>query len=305
MDRRKFVSDVVLWSAGIAAATPLFTIDQAALAAESAASTVAVAQGKDYAGLVAKALEPLGGMGAFIKKGMKVVVKPNIGFDRNVAQGACTHPEVVKATVKLALDAGAASVLVFDNPTGDARRCYDNSGIKAAVESIKDDRVVCAYADSRKFVPVDIKKGKSLKKYQFYKDALEADAYINVPVAKTHGSAKLTLALKNIMGAIGGQRGQIHWSLGQRIADLNTVIRPRLNILDATRVMVRNGPSGGDLADVKAMDTVAASADPVALDAWAARALFGMEPKDVDAIRLAAELGLGQIDLAKVKVIKA
>lgn len=304
MDRRNFLRDVGLYSAGIAAATPVFAIDRTALAAETPAAVVAVVKGKDYGAMVARVLEPLGGMGAFVKKGMKVVVKPNIGFDRTVEQAANTHPEIVKATVKLALDAGAASVTVFDLPTGDPVRCYQSSGIKAAVESIKDPRVTCPYIDKRKFVPVDIKLGKSLKKYEFYKDALEADCYINLPVAKHHGSAKLTLALKNIMGILGGNRGQIHWSLGQRIADCNTVVRPRLNIMDASRVMFRNGPSGGALEDLKVMDTLAASPDAVALDAYCARNFFGMEPRDVDAIRCAAELGLGQIDLAKVKVIK-
>ena len=304
MDRRNFLRDVTLWSAGIAAAAPVFHIDPAALAAESASPVLAVAKGKDYAALVAKVLEPLGGIAAFVKKGEKVVVKPNIGFDRKPELGATTNPEVVKAICKLALDAGAAQVLVFDAPTGDERRCYAGSGIKAAVESLGDSRLSCPYMDARRWIPIDIKKGKSLKKFDFYKDAIEADTYINVPIAKTHGSAKLTLGLKNIMGVLGGKRAVLHWSLGQRIADCNTVIRPKLNIIDATRVMFRNGPSGGALEDLKVMDTLIASADIVAADAYATRNLFGMAPADVDATKFAAELGLGQIDLAKVKVIK-
>ena len=304
MDRRIFLKDVAMWSAGVAAAAPIFTIDRTALAAETGAPVVAVIKGKDYAAMVARVLEPLGGMAAFVKKGMKVVVKPNIGFDRTVAQAANTHPDIVKATVKLVLDAGAASVAVFDNPTGDERLCYASSGIQEAVNSLKDPRVTCAYVDKRLFVPVEIKNGKSLKKFDFYKTALEADCYINLPVAKHHGSAKITVGLKNIMGILGGNRGQIHWSLGQRIADCNTVVRSRLTIVDASRVMFRNGPSGGAIEDLKVMDTIVASPDIVAVDAYSARAFFGMEPKDVDAIRAAAELGLGQMDLAKIKVIK-
>jgi uncharacterized protein (DUF362 family) len=155
-------------------------------------------------------------------------------------------------------------------------------------------------------VPVKIEKGKVIQEFQFYKDALEAecDCYINVPIAKHHVLSKLTLGLKNIMGVLGGNRGAIHAKLPQSLADLNLVVRPKLTIIDATRILLRNGPSGGNLKDVKVLDTLIASADTVAADAYATT-LFGMKPSDLGSTVAAAKLGLGEMDLSKVKVIAA
>jgi uncharacterized protein (DUF362 family) len=265
--------------------------------------TLALATGTDYEKLVTKVLSALGGINKFVKVGAKVVVKPNIGWDRNPSQGANTHPKVVKALVKQALDAGASKVMVFDRPCNESRRCYANSGIAEAVESIGDRRVVCEFIDDRKFVPVKIEKGMSITEWQFYKDALDADCYINVPVAKHHGLARLTLGMKNVMGVIGGKRGEIHQSIGQRLADLNTVIRPKLTVIDATRIMLRNGPVGGNLADVKILDTLMASADPVAADAYATT-LFDLKPDVIDSTRDAYKAGLGEMDLSKIRLLK-
>ncbi|MGC1401780.1 MAG: DUF362 domain-containing protein, partial [Thermodesulfobacteriota bacterium] len=254
--------------------------------------------------LVSKVLGPLGGVLAFVKKGQKVVVKPNIGWDRTPEQGANTHPEVVKAIVRLTLEAGASQVLVFDRPCNEERRCYNNSGIKRAVESLGDRRVLCPYMDNRKFIPVRIAKGKSVSEWEFYKEALEADCYINVPVAKHHSSAGLSLGLKNIMGILGGYRGKIHFSLGQRIADLNTVLKPHLTIIDATRILLRNGPQGGDLKDVKVLNTLMASTDIVAVDAYATATFFHLKPEEIESTQAAYQLGLGEVDLKKIKVVR-
>jgi len=132
---------------------------------------------------------------------------------------------------------------------------------------------------------------------------LEADCYINVPVAKQHGSIGLSLGLKNIMGVIGGRRGFIHLSLAQRIADLNTVIKPRLTLIDATRIIFRNGPSGGSLNDVKVINTLIASRDTVAADAYTTT-LFQMAPEAIDSTIAAYQLGLGEMDLKKIKIIR-
>ena len=305
MDRRTFLRQVASWSAGITAIPPLFRIDPWALAAEAPTPTLAVAKGSDYEKLVAKVLEPLGGMAAFVKKGDKVVVKPNIGWDRKPEQAANTHPVIVVALVRAALEAGASKVMVFDRTCNEMRRCYASSGIIDAVKAIADSRVAWYYVEDndRKFVPIDLAKAKDIKKWEFHKDALEAECYINVPIAKHHRLAKLTIGLKNIMGVIGGNRGQIHQAMDQRIADLNTVVRPRLTVVDATRILLRNGPVGGNLEDVKVLDTLIASPDPVAADAYATT-FFDMKPGDVGATKAAYELGLGEMDLNRVKVVK-
>ena len=308
MDRREFLDQVAAWSAGLCAATPLFHVRSvlAADAKPAARPMLAVAKGKDYQALVDHVLQPLGGIRAFVRRGDRVVVKPNIGWDRKPEQAANTHPDVVKAVVRQCLDAGAKQVLVFDRTCNDARRSYANSGIKAAVESIGDSRARCPFENKRRYVPVNIKNAKSIKRFEFYRDAMETncDCYINVPVAKHHTSAGLTLGLKNIMGVIGGNRGEIHKDMGRRIADLNLVIRPKLTIIDATRILLRNGPTGGNLEDVKILDTLIASPDTVATDAYATT-LFEMTPGELGSTVAAAALGLGQMDLAKIKIVKA
>jgi uncharacterized protein (DUF362 family) len=304
MYRREFLKQVAAWSAGLTAIPPVLQIVPGALAAEAPQPLVAVAKGTDYEALVAKVLEPLGGMSAFVKKGKKVVIKPNIGWDRKPEQAANTHPLVVKALVKAALDAGASKVMVFDRSCNEARRCYPASGIMEAVQGIKDDKVSCPYMDDRKYMPVKIEKGKAVQSWEFYRDAVEADCYINVPIAKHHRLAKLTLGLKNIFGVVGGERGQLHQSMGQRIADLNTVVRSTLTIVDATRILLRNGPVGGNLEDVKVLDTLVASADIVACDAYSTT-FFDMKPGDIEATKAAADMGMGEMDLNRIKVIKA
>ena len=169
MDRREFLAQVAAWSAGACLATPVFDVPSI-LAAEdrpNGPSLLSVAKGKNYAALVDQVLKPLGGMASFVNKGDRVVVKPNIAWDRTPAQGANTHPDVVKAVVRQCLDAGAKRVLVFDHTCNDMRRSYAKSGVKAAVESIGDSRVRCEYINKKKFVPVNIAKAKSIKQFDF------------------------------------------------------------------------------------------------------------------------------------------
>jgi len=304
VNRRQFLEQVAAWSAGLAVAAPVFRIASAQTPAAGTASPVlAVAKGKDYGALVGSVLEPLGGMKAFVKDGDKVVVKPNIGWDRTPEQAANTHPEVVKALVKQALDAGAKEVLVFDRPCNKARLTYKNSGIKEAVESLGDKRASCPFLDERKWMPVKIEKGKVVKEWRLYGDAVRADCYINVPIAKHHSVGRLTLGLKNVMGVMGDTRGKIHRKLGQSLADINLVIAPKLTVIDATRILLRHGPSGGNLDDVKVLDTLVASADMVAADAYATT-FFDMKPEDVPATVAAHEMGMGEMNLEKVKIVK-
>ena len=303
MDRRDFLKQVALWSAGLTLHVPLFRVAEV-LAAESPLPLLAHATGRNYPELVDRVLSPLGGMGKFVRPGDKVVVKPNIGWDRNPDQAANTHPQVVRALVERALDAGAREVLVFDRTANEERRCYVNSGIEAALAGIKDKRLTFFHPDARKYVPVDIARGKAVQRLEVYRDALEADSYINVPVAKHHGLSRLTLGLKNSMGVLGGSRGAMHHNLGQKLADLATVVQPKLTVIDATRILLANGPQGGNLDDVRVLDTLVASADPVAADAYATT-LFGLQPDAIESTVAAYAMGLGEMDLKKIKLVKA
>jgi len=302
MDRRQFIREVFLWSAGATLVIPRFHILPSAFAAEKTPSLLSVAKGEDYSALVTRVLAPLGGMQQFIRPGDRVVVKPNIGWDRSPEQAANTHPQVVQAVVARALEAGAKKVLVFDRTCNEQRRCYANSGIEQAVRSLADPRAVIEHIDQRKFIPVDIAKGKSLTRWEIYKEALDCDCYINLPVAKHHGLSRLTLGLKNSMGVIGGNRGSLHHDLGQSLADLATVVRPKLTIIDATRILLNNGPQGGDLNDVRKTDTLIASVDPVAADAYATT-LFALPPDAIDSTVAAYNMGLGEMNLDRMQVV--
>ena len=262
---------------------------------------VAVAEGKDYARVTRNAIAALGGMGRFVKKGDLVVVKPNMGWDRTSEQAANSNPVVVRAVVEEALRAGARKVKVFDRSCNDERRCYVNSGMAAALKGMKN--VELKYIETERFRKVAL-KGKALSEWELYDEALDANVFINVPVAKHHGLTKLTLGLKNVMGVMGGNRGSIHKHIDEALADVNSVLMSHLVVIDATRVLVAHGPQGGSLADVKFLNKVIASSDIVAADAYATT-LFGHRPEDISVTVAAHRRGLGEMDLKKIRIVRA
>lgn len=262
---------------------------------------VVVAEKDKPAELVRKAIKALGGMGRFVKKGNRVLIKPNIAFARPPEGAANTNPEVVAELVQLCFEAGAKEVIVLDYTLDPARITYEMSGIAKAAEA-KGARMV--YVSPRDFVPIEVPKGKILSAYdvRVLKQVLDADVFINVPIAKTHGSARLTLGMKNLMGII-QDRGAWHRSgdLHQCIADFVTAVKPHLTVIDAIRILASGGPKGPGRVEQK--DTIIASTDIVAADAYATT-LFGLTPNDVPHIIKAAELGVGVADLKRVKIVK-
>jgi uncharacterized protein (DUF362 family) len=240
-------------------------------------------------------------MGTFVRAGQKVVVKPNIGWDRTVEQAANTHPEVVVAVVRMCLEAGAAEVTVLDRSCNDPRLCFRRSGIEAAVEAVADRRVRIVHPDERRYRTVAIPGGKVLTSWEYYEDAIAADVFINVPIAKHHGLTVLTLSMKNIMGVAGGNRGRIHSDFDDKIVDLNLGRPSHLVVLDATRVLLAHGPQGGNLADVAYPGVVVAGTDVVAVDAYATR-FFKKAPQDIPHIVRAAERGLGKMDMTGIVI---
>jgi uncharacterized protein (DUF362 family) len=297
VERRKFLKLAALTGAGLSLPEGF------ALLAEAAESAMrpdlAVAHGASPAAIVTAAVDALGGIKRFVSRGDIVVVKPNIGWDRTPEQAANTNPEVVAAVVRLCFEAGAKKVKVFDRPVNDPRRCYVQSGIAAAVSALGAG---ADYMDDRKFRDMAL-NGLALKSWPLYTDIFEADKVINVPIAKHHGLAKLTLSMKNWMGVMGGSRRQIHQKLDESLVDLSMKIKPALTILDAVRIITANGPQGGSLEDVKKLDTVVAGIDPVAIDSYGAT-LFGMKGSDLGYVTLGHKLGLGQMDLKKMRIVK-
>ncbi len=272
-------------------------LDVLAEAAEAARPDLAVAHGASPERIVKAALDAMGGIGKFISRGDVVVIKPNIGWDRTPEQAGNTNPEVVAAVVKLCFEAGAKKVRVFDRPVNDPRRCYVQSGIASAAGALGAD---VGYVDERKFRDMDI-KGEALKSWPLYTEVFEADKVINIPIAKHHSLARLTLSMKNWMGVMGGQRRQIHQKLDESLVDLSMKIKPTLTILDAVRILTANGPQGGNLGDVKKLDTVVVGLDQVAIDSYGAT-LFGMKGSDLGYVRLGNKLGLGKMDLNRLKI---
>ncbi|GAB4410377.1 MAG: DUF362 domain-containing protein [Anaerolineales bacterium] len=260
---------------------------------------LAVARGESPAALVQAAIRAIGGTERFVKPGADVLIKPNICVAYHGPEyAATTNPEVVGALVALCLGAGARRVRVMDNPFGGTpEAAYARSGIADAVKAAGGQMEVMS---EMKYATVPIPQGKDLKQIRIYRDALDADVFINVPIAKDHGLARLTLGMKNLLGVI-WDRPAMHRNMGQRIAELTSLVRPTLTVVDAVRILVANGPTGGNLADVKQTNTVIASADIVAADAYAT-SLFGLTPADVSYIPAAAKMGLGRMDLAGVRV---
>jgi uncharacterized protein (DUF362 family) len=228
-----------------------------------------------------------------------VIVKPNICTDYHPPEYASTtNPTVVGTLVTMCLEAGAKRVRVMDYPFGGtAKSAYAISGIADAVEAAGGEMHVMSHS---KYTRVDIPEGRDIPSIYIYPDILEADLLINVPIAKDHGSTRLTLGAKNLMGTI-LDRGMMHMNLSQRIADLTSLVRPALTVVDAVRILTANGPTGGNLADVKQLDTVIASRDIVAADAYATT-LFGLTGNDIGYITACADMGLGTMDLTSINI---
>lgn len=302
MKRRKFIKQAV--SAGLLTALPAagFSRLMGTQSVKTGAAYDMVAiKGGLPAAMFDKAIAAMGGMGAFVKKGQTVVVKPNIGWDKTPEYAANTHPELVKQVIKHCFMAGAKSVHVFDHTCNQWDLCYTNSGIEKAAKDA-GAKVVPGNTESY-YQEIKVEKGKTLKSAKVHELILESDVFINVPVLKNHGGAKLSMALKNLMGSV-WSRGIWHRSgLDQCIADFATFRNPDLNILDAYNVMMQNGPQGVSPSDVVNMKSLLISTNMVAIDTAGAK-LFGMDPTTIGHIVKAEEAGIGSMDLSKLNIKK-
>ena len=260
---------------------------------------LAVARGEEPRAITRAALAAVGGIERFVKSGADVIVKPNICVDyRSYEYGATTNPEVVAALVELCLGAGAKRVRVMDMPFGGSpESAYARSGIEDAVKAVGGKMEVMNRA---KFREVEIPEGRDISSWEVYQDILTADVVIDVPVAKHHNLTRLSLAGKNLLGVI-LRPGQMHANLGQRTADLVSLVRPTLTVVDAVRTLMAHGPTGGNLSDVRLTNTVIASHDIVAADAYAAT-LFELTGTHVPYVKAAADMGLGTLDLESIKI---
>ncbi len=251
----------------------------------------------DPATLVQQAVLAIGGMKRFISRGDIVVVKPNIGWDRTPLHAANTNPAVVAEVVRLAFDAGAKRVIVTDASCNEPNRCFQRSGIWKAAYDVGAEVIL---PSEHRFRQMRL-KGEVLDEWPVFTPLVNADKVINVPVAKHHNLAKYTAAMKNWYGALGGRRNRLHQNIDTSIADLAHFIQPTLTIVDAVRVLMRNGPQGGNIADAKDMHTVIASTDQVAADAYGCQ-LIGRKPEDLPYLKLGEERGLGTTRLDTLRI---
>ena len=260
--------------------------------ADSAQPEMAVIQGDDPAALARRGIEELGGIRRFISRGDVVVVKPNAGWDRTAEQAATTNPLVVAEVCRLCLEAGARRVIVTDVTINDPRASFGRSGIAAAARTAGADVVL---PEDRLFREVDL-RGYVLHAWPVLEPFLNADKMINIPIAKHHSLTGATLGMKNWFGILGGPRQQLHQQIHESLADLADFMRPTLTIIDAYRVLVRNGPGGGSLADVTLQKTLLAGTDPVMLDAYAAKAYWDLDWHTLRYLKLASDRRLGTVD---------
>jgi uncharacterized protein (DUF362 family) len=301
MDRRHFLKNVI--GGGLVAGTTLALGDCSRLLAASGATVSAgkapaydlvAVRGGEPAPMFDRAMASLGGMGAFVARGSRVVVKPNIGWDVGPERAANTNPALVRRIVEHCLQAGAREVAVFDHTCDAWTRSYRNSGIEQAVKDAGGK--VVSGASEGYYQKVDVPGARRLMDVKVHELVLAADVFINVPVLKHHSSTNLTIGMKNLMGTV-WDRGYWHRNdLHQCIADFIAFRRPTLTVVDAYDVMKQNGPRGVSVDDVVQVGSLVVSADPVAADAAAAM-LFGLAPADIRYIGLAAEMGQGRMDL--------
>jgi len=273
-----------------------------------------VAEGGDDPGKMTEAvIREMGGIEKFVKKGEKVVIKPNIAFDRKPELAATTHPSVVATLARLAVSAEAKEVLVLDRAVNNPHRTYKTSGIKDALAEVKGAKLV--YPDWKGeigFVEKRIPGAVSLKSWRFLKEILDADVIINVPIAKNHGLTTLTLSVKNFLGIVGGTRGKLHRNIHQNLVDIARFVKDkvRLIIIDASRILVQRGPQGGKPEYVRHPKTIIGSKNMFTADAYATqlftkeRRFKNLAPEKLKFLKLGFEQNLGEIRLDRITVHK-
>ena len=298
LTRREFIKQTtkIALAGSVMVASPGF------LQADEKSSELIVARRNSPSETVKAAIEAFGGLNRIVKPKDTVLLKPNISFPNPPQWATTTNPELISTVAKLCLEAGVRRVIIADHPLRDPQRCLERTGVDEACKDISGAHVKLLTED-RDYKSVEV-NGEELKSVEVARLALKADLIINMPAAKSHSATTVSFSMKNMMGLVWDRvkfhQGNIH----QAIAELNTVVKPKLIILDATRLLLTKGPDGP--GEVKELNSVIIGTDPVAIDAYTATLApwnkRKLEPKDVDYIRIAAKLGLGEMDLSKIDV---
>ncbi|MFH1379140.1 MAG: DUF362 domain-containing protein [bacterium] len=256
------------------------------------------AHGDDPYKMTIQAVNAMGGMAKFVKKDSVVVIKPNIGWDRTPEQAANTNPQVVAALIDMCRQAGARRINVFDITCNETRRCYVSSGIQKIA---REKGAVVYMAEDWNMIKAKFAYKSPMEDWPIFRDALTCDTFINLPVLKNHRLTTLTLSIKNLMGVCGGSRGKMHFNIAEKLVHLADFMKPDLTVIDAYRVLMDNGPSGGDLNDVVLKKSLIVGTDPVLTDAYASR-LVDIDPMSIPYIKLGVTNKLGSADLAGARI---
>jgi Uncharacterized conserved protein len=307
MERRNFLKTAVLGSIATALQLKPNNVDAAQAQADN--TDIVAIMGGEPDQMYKRAISEIGGIKKFIKKGDKVVIKPNIGWDKAPEMAADTNPILIGAIVKDCVAAGASQVLVFDHTCdSDFKSCYKRSGIEDEV--VKAGGKMAFANDEKYYKEVDLPKGIRMKRAKIHEEILNCDKWINVPVLKNHGGAKMTISMKNYMGIVWDREYFHSNNLQQCIADACTFSKkPVLNIVDAYRIMTQNGPKGKSVNDVVLAKALFMSQDIVAVDSAAIK--FFAQFKDMDIERVghialgeASNIGTSELSKLKIKKIK-
>jgi uncharacterized protein (DUF362 family) len=309
MDRRDFLKALVI-SGAAATLKSQGGMDMLAQTVKNTGTGKAVdmvaVMGGEPVDMFKRAIAELGGMGKFVKKGYKVAVKPNIGWDRAPERAANTNPELVAEVVRQCFAAGAKEVTVFDHSCDEWRKCYKNSGIEASAKAVGAN-VIPANEESD-YRTISLPNGKKLKEAKVHKAILDSDVWINLPILKHHGGANLSISMKNLMGIVWDRRIFHSSDLHQCIADICTLQKkPVLNIVDAYRIMKTNGPQGRSLTDVVESKSLFISQDIVAVDTAATKffnQIRNMPLEHVGYLANGQSLKIGTMDIDKLNVKK-
>ncbi len=242
-----------------------------------------------------KALDAIGGITGFVQKGDVVLIKPNVAFDRSPILGATTDPQILQALIQLVLiDGKAAEVRVADNPIESPEDCFAKSGIKEA--TLKAGGRV-SLPDSNSFETLYTPGATLIENWSFLKRPFkDVTKVIGLAPIKDHNLCSASMGIKNWYGLLGGRRNQFHQNIHEIIADLSIMIKPTLTVLDGTRVLMENGPTGGDPSYVKEKGLILATTDPVAGDTWAYEHLLERSDRPPEYLRKAEQRGSGKMD---------
>lgn len=301
--RRRFIKDVVV-AGGVLGSSSLFMgADKSAFATGPPFKTVMVTGDRITA--TRTAIQLLGGMERFVKKGNRVILKPNMSFPHPPDRATNTHPEVVAIVAELCVQAGASEIIILDYPFSLPAVCLRRSGIRDACSGLRNVHTV-ALAEEKFFKEVSVPRGKALKKVKLMKDVLESDVFINIPTAKSHATTGVSLGMKGLMGVIWDRKYFHSQDIHQAIADLSSVVKVDLTLLDASRALATGGPAGP--GRIVTPQTIVAGIDPVAVDALGVGLVewYGqkLKPSEVKHIVAAHDMRLGSMNVDQMNIIR-